>query len=402
LAGPKIYTASVDDVKGGRVTDVYFVRTREVLSSKGLLGRRVVAEVHTYGLPSGYRWAVLAGVEEVVAILEGRRVDVYSMKEGEIFRPFEPVMEISGAYGEFGVYESSILGVLRHGSSVATKAARIRLKGWGKSLIFFGIRCVHPAVAPAVDRAAFIGGCDAVSGVLGAELIGERPVGTMPHALIIVSGSQTEAWKSFDAAIPEDVPRIALCDTFLDEREEALLAAKTLGNRLHGVRLDTPSSRRGSMRRIVEEVKWTLAVNGYGNVKLYVSGGIDESDVEELRDIVDGFGVGTSIAFPPSIDLALDIVEVEGRPLSKRGKLPSAKQVYRCDMFHDTVVPRVKRLERCPRCGRPVEELLKPLILNGEVVGELPSARSIRDYLMSRLEKIRDLGEIDPEPLLYP
>ncbi len=402
MARPKIYTASVDDVKKGRVTDVYFVRAREVLSSKELLERRVVADVHAYGLPSGYRWAVLAGVEEVVAVLEGRRVNVYSMREGEVFRSFEPVMEISGAYGEFGVYESSILGMLRHGSSVATKAARIRLKGWGKTIIFFGIRCVHPTVAPAVDRAAFIGGCDAVSGVMGAELIGERPVGTMPHALIIVSGSQTEAWKSFDEAIPKDVPRIALCDTFLDEREEALLAAKTLGDRLYGVRLDTPSSRRGNMRRIVEEVKWTLAVNGYRNVRVYVSGGIDESEVEELYDVVDGFGVGTSIAFPPSIDLALDIVEVEGRPVSKRGKLPSSKQIYRCEMFHDTVVPREKKLERCPKCGRQVEELLKPLILDGEVVGELPSTRTIRDYLMSRLEKIRELGEIDPEPILYP
>ncbi|MEM0482103.1 MAG: nicotinate phosphoribosyltransferase [Nitrososphaerota archaeon] len=399
---PKIYTASIDDVKRGRVTDVYFVRARETLSSKSFLDRRVVADIHAYGLPSGYRWAVLAGVEEVVAVLEGRRVDVYSMREGEVFRPFEPVMEVSGAYGEFGVYESSILGMLRHGSSVATKAARIRLKGWGKTLIFFGIRCVHPAAAPAVDRAAFIGGCDAVSGVLGAELIGERPVGTMPHAMIIVAGSQPEAWKSFDAAIPKDVPRIALCDTFLDEREEALLAAKTLGDRLYGVRLDTPSSRRGNMRRIVEEVKWTLAVNGYRDVKLYVSGGIDEGDVEELNDIVDGFGVGTSIAFPPSIDLALDIVEVEGRPVSKRGKLPSSKQVYRCEMFHDTVVPREKKLERCPKCGRSVEKLLKPIILNGEIVEDLPSTRAIRDYLMSRLEKIRDLGEIDPEPLLYP
>ncbi|MEM0381129.1 MAG: nicotinate phosphoribosyltransferase [Nitrososphaerota archaeon] len=399
---PKIYAASVDDVKGGRVTDIYFVRTREVLSIKRVLDKRVVADVHAYSLPSGYGWAVLAGLEEVAAVLRGRSIDVYSMREGEVFRPLEPVLEVSGPYGEFGVYESSILGLLRHGSSVATKAARIRLKSWGKMLIFFGIRCVHPAVAPAVDRSAFIGGCDAVSGVLGAELIGEKPVGTMPHALIIVSGKQEDAWKSFDETVSEEVPRIALCDTFSDEREEALLAAKTLGNRLHGVRLDTPSSRRGNMRRIIEEVKWTLEVNGYRGVKIYVSGGVDEDDVVELYDVADGFGVGTSIAFPPSIDLALDIVEVEGRPVSKRGKLPSSKQVYRCDAFHDTIVQRQKRLERCPKCGGPVEELLKPLILKGEIVGELPSARGARDYLMSRLEKIRELGEIDPMPLLYP
>ncbi len=402
LKRPQIYAASVEQVRDGRVTDVYFVRTLETLSSRTLSERNVVADIHAYSLPPGYDWAALVGVEEVAALLEGRRVDVYSMREGEVFRALEPVMEVSGPYGEFSVYEPSMLGMLRHGTSVATKTARIRMKCWEKTLVFFGIRCVHPSVAPAVDRAAFIGGCDAVSGVLGASLMGERPVGTMPHALIIVMGSQTEAWKAFDEAVPADVPRIALCDTFLDEREEALLAAKTLGRRLYGVRLDTPSSRRGNMRRIVEEVRWTLNVNGYRDVKIFVSGGIDEDDVGELLDVVDGFGVGTSIAFPQSIDLALDIVEVEGRPISKRGKLPSAKQVYRCEAFHDTIVPRRKSLERCPKCGRAVEELLKPLIRDGEIVADLPSSRESRDYLLARLESLGRVEGFDPKPLLLP
>jgi len=401
LVKPMIYSASVEDIKAGRVTDVYFVRTQGVLASRGLHERRVTADVHAYSLPSGYRWAVFAGLEEVAAILEGVRIDVYAMREGEVFRPLEPVVEISGAYGDFGLYESALLGLLRHSSSVASKAARIKLRSWGRTLIFFGIRCVHPAVAPAVDRAAFIGGCDAVSGVLGAELIGERPVGTMPHALILVVGNQADAWRAYDESVPEETPRIALCDTFLDEREEALLAARTLGKKLHGVRLDTPSSRRGNMRMIVEEVKWTLAVNGFSDVKIYVSGGIDEEEVEELRELVDGFGVGTSIAFPPSVDLALDIVEVEGKPLSKRGKLPGAKQVYRCPALHDTVAPRDVRLERCPRCGAAVEALLRPVIVGGELVGELPSAREARSHLMARLERLRELGDVDERPLLY-
>lgn len=400
LRDPRIYAASVQDILSGAVTDVYFVRSREILEREGLASKSVVADVHAYSLPEGYRWGVLAGVEEVAALLEGRAVDLYSMREGEIFRVYEPVMEVSGAYGAFGVHESALLGVLRHGSSVATKSARVRMRCWGKTLIFFGIRCVHPAVAPAIDRAAYIGGCDAVSNVIGAEMMGERPVGTMPHALILVFGDQARAWLSFDKVMPEEVPRIALCDTFLDEREEALLAAKTLGQRLHAVRLDTPSSRRGDMRKIVQEVRWLLNINGYPHVKIYVSGGLGEEEVEELCNVADGFGVGTTIAFPPSIDLALDIVEVEGKPVSKRGKLPSAKQVYRCDQFHDVVVPRHKKLERCPKCGRTVEPLLKPLIKSGEIVGDLPSAKEIRSYAMSRLEALMRLEPIEPEPLL--
>ncbi|MCX8204009.1 MAG: nicotinate phosphoribosyltransferase, partial [Nitrososphaeria archaeon] len=260
---PKIYCADERTILEGRVTDVYFLRTEEIVRRSGLGERRVCADVHSYGLPEGYSWAVFAGLEEALKLLEGRRVNVYAMEEGEVFRPMEPVMEIEGPYAEFGVLESSILGALRHESSVATKAARVRLATWGKLLVFFGIRCVHPAVAPAVDRAAFIGGCDAVSGVLGAEMLGERPVGTMPHALIILFGDQEKAWMAFDEVMPPEVPRIALCDTFDDERVESLKAARALGRRLHAVRLDTPSSRRGNMRAIVEEVKWTLRVNGY-------------------------------------------------------------------------------------------------------------------------------------------
>jgi nicotinate phosphoribosyltransferase len=397
---PRFYLASEESILRGDVTDVYFLRAREVLSRIGASDKLVTADVHSYGFPEGYGWAVLAGVEEVVKLLEGRKVDVYSMNEGELFRKYEPVMEIRGPYIDFGVYESAILGILRHGTSVATKAARIKLHALDKSVIFFGIRCVHPAITPFIDRAAFIGGCDGVSGVLGASMIGEKPTGTMPHALILVAGNQRLAWKAFDETMPSDVPRIALCDTFLDEREESLLAAETLGERLYGVRLDTPGSRRGNMRQIAQEVRWALNLRGHRHVKILISGGIDEDDVVELHEVADGFGVGTSIAFPKSIDLALDIVEVNDKPISKRGKFPGSKQVYRCPNLHDAITPRTKVLERCPRCGEPVKPLIHQIIRQGELVVDIPSPREIRSRVLEYLEKIKSMKEFDPMPIL--
>jgi nicotinate phosphoribosyltransferase len=180
---------------------------------------------------------------------------------------------------------------------------------------------------------------------------------------------------------------------------EALLAAESLGDRLYGVRLDTPSSRRGNMRKIVMETKWTLKLLGHENVKIFVSGGVDEADIKELMDLVDGFGVGTSIAFPPSVDIALDIVEVNGQPRSKKGKLPGRKQVYRCDMFHDTVVPWTKELEACPKCNRPVKPLLKPLIKQGKIVADLPTVREIREKVILQLKALSKLPTFEPEPV---
>ncbi|MEM4374274.1 MAG: nicotinate phosphoribosyltransferase [Nitrososphaerota archaeon] len=399
---PRLYVAEPNQVKEGRTTDIYFQRTRAVLQETHSERKLSVAEAHTYGLPKPYTWAVASGIEEVAWLLEGLPVDVYAVEEGTIFRELSPILAIFGPYSEYGVYETSLLGILRHSSSVSTKAARVKLLASDKPVIFFGARCVHPTISPMVDRAAYMGGCDAVSSVLGADMIGIRPTGTMPHALILIVGDQAQAWEAFDSVMPPEVPRIALCDTLSDERFEALAAALKLGHRLYGVRLDTPSSRRGDMRRILEEVRWTLTVNGYSGVKIFVSGGVDEEQVLELRDWADGFGVGTSIAFPPSVDIALDIVEVDGKPFSKRGKLPGRKQVFRCPNLHDYLTPFQKKLEECPRCHEKTRPLLTPLISQGEIVRSLPSSKEIRDYVMEQLDMISRLGEFTGEPYLLP
>jgi nicotinate phosphoribosyltransferase len=383
-----MHIARDDDILSGRTTDVYFQRTVEVLKNAGLSDVKVRAEFHVSSLPRDYKWAVFTGLKEVIEVLRGRRVTLYAMPEGTVFYENEPVMVIEGPYLEFAVLETAILGILRHYSSISTKAARIKKLVGDKTCLFFGARVLHPAIQPMADRAAYIGGCDGVATVLGAEMMGIKPSGTMPHALMIifkaVMGDHTLAWVWFDKTMPMDVPRIVLVDTFLDEREEALLAAKLLNERLYGVRLDTPGSRRGNMRRIVEEVRWSLDLHGYRHVKIFVSGGLDEPQIVALKDVADGFGVGTSIAFPPSVDLSMDIVEVEvnGKwvPITKRGKLPGFKQVYKCGTRHVVV-----RWGEPATCGEP---LLVKWIENGVVVRTPSSEGEIREYVLQQLKEL--------------
>ncbi len=142
----------------------------------------------------------------------------------------------------------------------------------------------------------------------------------MPHSLMIVFGDQAEAWRAYDEVMGPGVPRIALVDTYYDEKTEAVMAAETLGEALDGVRLDTPGSRRGDFPKIVEEVRWELDLRGFQHVKIFVSGGLNEETVGELSAAgADAFGVGTYVSGAPTVDFALDIVEVEGRPAAKRG-----------------------------------------------------------------------------------
>ena len=145
------------------------------------------------------------------------------------------------------------------------------------------------------------------------------------------------------------------------------------------------------MRDIIEEVRWALDLEGYSHVKIFVSGGIDEEQIRELRDVADGFGVGTSIANAPSIDLSADIVEVNRgdgwRPVAKRGKLPGAKQLYRCSLDEDYVVPWGSEPPRCRNGGSPTPMLVR-YMEGGKLVRRLPDVERIRSYVVSQLEEL--------------
>jgi len=390
------HIATDDEIRAGRTTDIYFVRTREVLKAKGKDRIRVVAEV-TAGRPQDkLPWGILCGVEEVAHLFEGLPVDVYSMPEGSVFYPAdvrgvrEPVMLIEGAYYDFCAMETPLLGLICQESGVATRAARVRIAAGGKPVIAFGVRRMHPALAPVLDRAAYIGGLDGVSSLRGAEAIGAEPVGTMPHALMIVFGDQVAAWKAFDEVMPPDVPRVALVDTYSDEKTEAVMAAEALGDRLQAVRLDTPASRRGSFADIIREVRWELDIRGYKHVEIFISGGLDADSVRLLAEAgADAFGVGTHISGAPPIDFALDIVEVEGRPAAKRGKMGGRKQVWRCPLcLVELVQPSRSPISQCPRCGGETEAMLRPLVRDGEIVADMPEPRQIREHVIEQIGRL--------------
>jgi nicotinate phosphoribosyltransferase len=194
----------------------------------------------------------------------------------------------------------------------------------------------------------------------------------------------------YDEVVEPDSPRIILVDTYYDEKTEAIMAAEALGERLYGVRLDTPGTRRGSFPKIVREVRWELDLRGYGNVKIFVSGGLNENTVKELAAAgADAFGVGTWVSGAPTLDFAMDIVEVDGLPHAKRGKLGGKKQVWRCrECLSDTVKPASAQQPRCSVCGGDTEPMLKPLIKDGRIVAPSRTPTEIRDYVLRQLERL--------------
>ena len=385
------WLANEKEIRNAQTTDAYFLHTKEVLR-KNHIDSRVVMEVFARDVPYADNWGLLTGVYDAAKLLEGLPVDVWSFDEGSVFIAdrnsvmYEPLLTIEGRYVDFAEYENPLLGLLSSSTSVSTRAAKFRLATGSKLLLSFGTRRVHPALAPMVERACYVAGFDGVSNVLGAKLLELEPSGTMPHALVQILGSQEKAWRLFDATIPKSVPRVALVDTFWDEKAESIKALEVLGPRLWGVRLDTPASRRGDFAKIAEEVRWELDIRGGKRVKIIASGRLDEETIAKLNPIVDGYGVGTAVAYPPVIDLSAKIVEVEeGKKRefrAKRGGLGGRKAVFRSPGFKDTVGLETGKSNRGGA-------LLKPLLKNGKMVADFQSIEDLRAKVRKDLDELK-------------
>ena len=378
--------------KDAVTTDVYFQYAVEALEF-AKINPIVTMEVYTRKTPFSDNWAVVCGIYEVAKLLEGLPIDVDSMEEGEVFLTdpnlavYEPVIRIIGKYTDFAKYENPILGFLCQSSGICTKSARVVLAAQGKIGMSFGTRRAHPALAAMIERSSYIGGIDSVSNVLGAKLLKKEASGTMPHAFILCIGDEVRAWKIFNEAIPKRVPRIALIDTFSDEKMAAIKALETLGDDLYGVRLDTPSSRRGDLKKIVQEVRWELEARGGKNVKIFVSGGLDEAEINDLRDWVDGFGIGTSISTSPVMDFGGKIVLLEddkGKKTltAKRGDLSGVKNVFRDYASLTDVIT----LDSKPP-SKNYRPLLQPLIRNGAIVRDFIPVDELRERTVKKVKQ---------------
>jgi nicotinate phosphoribosyltransferase len=383
---------SWEEIRRGDTTDIYFRRTMEILRAAGKDRTRVKAEAFVKSFPSGYEYGILAGRDEMLSLFDGRMVDVRAMEEGTLFFTGEPVLSIEGAYGEFCEMETAMLGILCQASGVATKAARIKRLAGEKTVLSFGARRMHPALSTVIDRHAFVGGADSVSVIRSASYLGEPAVGTMPHALILVLGDTVAAMRAFDQTVDPSVPRVCLIDTLQDEKFEAVRAAEALRERLAAVRLDTPSSRRGNFRKLIQEVRWELDLRGFRHVRILASGGLGEEEIRELRDVADGFGVGTCISNAPTVDFALDIVEVEGVPFAKRGKHSGGKRVVSCPSCGSRkILPEDGERPAC-RCGAGMEDLLLPAMRAGKTLAAPRPPRELRKRVLDQVSRFHARG----------
>jgi nicotinate phosphoribosyltransferase len=313
------------EILSGDSADVYFARAEAILERESL-DPLVVMEVFTR------KAGILCGIEEaknllghVLATADPAETQVEALSDGDAIEPKEIVLRIRARYRRFGLYETAFLGMLAQSTGWATAARECVEAAAPDPVISFGARHIHPDITDVLDYAAIVGGCVGASTPAGARLAGLAPTGTMPHSLVLIFGDTVEAALAFDRHVAADVPRIVLVDTFKDEAEEALRVAHALGDRLYGIRLDTPSERGRVTADLVTEVRARLDQEGFGHVRITVSGGLTPDRIRYFKEAgapVDSFAVGSYISGATPIDFTGDIKEIDGAPIAKRGRIP--------------------------------------------------------------------------------
>lgn len=313
------------EILSGDSADVYFARAESILAREGL-DPIVTVEVFTR------QDAVLCGIDEaknllghVLAGADPAETTLEALDDGDRIGPKEVVLRITARYRAFGLYETAFLGMLAQSTGWATAAREVVDVAAPEPVICFGARHVHPDITDVLDYAAIVGGCVGASTPAGARLAGLNPSGTMPHSLVLIFGDTVEAAMAFDRDLGPEVPRIVLVDTFRDEAEEALRVAKALGDRLYGIRLDTPAERGRVTPELVREVRARLDQAGFSHVRIVVSGGLTPDRIRIFKEAgaaVDSFAVGSFISGARPIDFTADIKEIDGRPIAKRGRIP--------------------------------------------------------------------------------
>ena len=342
---PATFRLPVERIRDGYYSDAYFNYTKELLELEGR-SPRVTMQVFQR------KHSVLGGVDEAVAVLEqcsGRRradggwedgwdaIAVHALREGDAIAPWETVMTIEGPYDLFAHLETVYLGCFARRTLIMRNVAEVVEAARGKPILFFPARHDHWLVQTGDGWAAHVAGAIGVSTDAQASWWGGRGVGTVPHGLIAAYGGDTvAAAAAFARRYAHDMNVTVLVDFVNDSVATALAVARELGPALWGVRLDTSErladlslqrvhgehAPKGVAPELVRLVREQLDANGFGDVRIVVSGGFDAERIRAFEAAgvpVDSYGVGSSLIRGAN-DFTADVVIVDGKPCAKVGR----------------------------------------------------------------------------------
>lgn len=347
---------------------------------------------------------------------------IYSVEEGEIVFPKEPVLRVHAPSIQAQLLETIILNIINFQSLIATKCARIVEVARGKAVFEFGLRRAQGIDGGiSASRAAYIGGASGTSNVLAGKLFGIPVRGTMAHSWVMSFRSEYEAFEKFSKLYPNNT--ILLVDTYntlksgIKNAIKIFKKLKQQGIHNFGIRLDS-----GDLETLSKQARKILDQAGFKEAKIVVSNELDEYIIEQLLNRgapIDIFGVGTKlvtgnpdaalsgvykIVAKKSNDKYKPVIKISDMP--EKVSLPHVKNItrfYTKDKFvYDIIHLETEKLKSNSECYHPdfhfilrkpknndallAKTLLKPIVKNGEVVYSFPSLEEIRQKTKQNLK----------------
>ena len=390
----------------GLFTDLYELTMGQSYFSEGMASEATFS-LYMRDYPPDRGYMVAAGIDDALDCLEGLAFDkasvdylrttgiftddfleyladfrftghVRAMPEGTLFFADEPVMEITGPIIAVQLVETIVINQIQYQSLLATKSARCVQAAQGRAIADFASRRTHGTEAALrMARASYLAGFAATSNVLAARRYGIPPAGTMAHSYITGFPNEADAFRAYARMFPDR--SIFLLDTYDTVNGariavEVALEMEAKGKRLTAIRLDS-----GDLDYLSRQVRQILDDAGLDYVRVLVSGGLDEYEIERLVTggaPIDMFGVGTRVGVSgdaPWCDLVYKMVCYDGRPVMKlsggKESLPGEKQVFRLYEADGTMLKDVIGLAQEPG----VEG--QPLLVDAMTAGTLLTSR---------------------------
>ncbi|MBF2051670.1 MAG: nicotinate phosphoribosyltransferase [Leptolyngbya sp. IPPAS B-1204] len=380
------------------LTDLYQLTMTACYVGEGVDQRRASFELFVRRLPDSFGYLVAMGLEQALDYLEQLRFsaeqiaalqatglfanaparfwellasarfsgDVWAVLEGTVVFAHEPLLRVEAPLWQAQLVETYLLNTINYQTLIATKAARLRdVAGAEATLLEFGTRrAFSPQASLWAARAALAAGLDATSNVLAALKLGQKPSGTMAHALVMalaaLEGDEDQAFRAFHRYFP--------AATLLIDTYDSLAAAQRLAHQVatgemtvNAVRLDS-----GDLVAQSQQIRQLLP-----GVAIVASGDLDEYEIARLQAEgaeIDAYGLGTKLVTGSPVNGVYKLVEIDNIPVMKESSAkvthPGRKQIFR--YFKDSQF-QADRLGLISESPQPNEQpLLQPVIKQGQ------------------------------------
>jgi nicotinate phosphoribosyltransferase len=430
----------VDETSMSLLTDLYELTMCASYLENSMENETATFDLFIRKLPPNRSYFVFAGLEQVLLFLENIKFseeqlgylgkqrlkkefleylrnfkftgEVWSVPEGTIVFPEEPLIRVTAPIIEAQLIETFILNTVNLQTMIATKASRVVCAAQGRPVIEFGLRRTQGTDAGMkAARCSYLAGASGTSNVLAGMKYGVPIYGTMAHSYVMFFDHEIDSFRAFARAFPE--ASTFLIDTYDDLKgaQNAAVVAKELekkGHRLNAVRLDS-----GDLLGLSRKVRRILDHNGLNYVNIFASGDLDEYAIEELvrgEARIDAFGVGTRMSTScdrPYVDIVYKLsgktergVFVPAMKLSKgKATLPSRKQIFRQKNRNGRWVKDIIGLEDEEIPG---ERLLTKVLEKGRIVHDVPTLEEARSTALRNLLELPERYKRLTHAPLYP